>query len=370
MSRVPGRRATVRLVDLSLLAAVIGTVATGVVADRLDLHQLVGHRQLGYAMAVLVVAHIALHRRGRRRPGSANGGRAAPVERSQADPRAAAGGEGPVAEDVLTRRAAVVGASAGVTGLLGGWFARRAVAPAPYDGGDPGAFYHRESSLGITSLLAEVLDWGSAPPRYQSVPGAARTPLPKDWPAPDLGVADALGRRRSLRRYAERPITAAELAWLVHAATGITAEDGRRTAPSAGALYPVELYVAVADVEGVDAGLYHVDVRASALERVRHGSVAGDLMLAGLGQSFLRQAPVVLVLTGVFQRTRWKYHARHYRYVCWEAGHVAQNVCLAAEAASLGACVVGAFFDRALNDLLGIDGKGEAALGMIALGAR
>ena len=75
-------------------------------------------------------------------------------------------------------------------------------------------------------------------------------------------------------------------------------------------------------------------------------------MLAGLGQDFLRTASAVFVLSGYFQRTRWKYHARHYRYVCWEAGHIAQNLYLAGEAAGLGVCVVGAFFDDALNDLL------------------
>ncbi|MDH5290528.1 MAG: nitroreductase family protein, partial [Acidimicrobiia bacterium] len=87
-------------------------------------------------------------------------------------------------------------------------------------------------------------------------------------------------------------------------------------------------------------------------------------------QGFLGDAPAVLVLTGLFQRTRWKYRARYYRYVCWEAGHIAQNVYLAAEAAGLGACVVGAFVDSRLNGLLDIDGRAEAALGLIAVGPR
>lgn len=163
-------------------------------------------------------------------------------------------------------------------------------------------------------------------------------------------------------------MTSEELAWVVYAATGITRGDGLRTAPSAGALYPIETYVAVDRVEGIEPGLYHVDVRKQALEPIRIGSVAGDVMLAGLGQDFLRTAPVVFILTGFFQRTRWKYHQRHYRYVCWEAGHIAQNVYLAAEATGLGACVVGAFLDTTLNTLLGVDGREEAALGLIAVG--
>ena len=152
-------------------------------------------------------------------------------------------------------------------------------------------------------------------------------------------------------------------------ATGITsAGNGRRAAPSGGALYPIETYVAAHRVQGIEPGLYHVDVRGPVLEEVRAGSVAGDLLFAGLGQDFLRDAPVVIVLSGVFQRSRWKYHERHYRFICWEGGHISQNVYLAAEAAGLGACFVGSFLDGPLNDLLRIDGHEEAALGLIAVG--
>ena len=116
--------------------------------------------------------------------------------------------------------------------------------------------------------------------------------------------------------------------------------------------------------------MYHVNVRDQSLEMVKRGSVAGNVMVAGLGQGFLAEAPVVFILSGFFQRSRWKYHERHYRYVSWEAGHVAQNICLASEAAGLGACVVGSFLDGSLNDLLNIDGREEAALGLIAVGPR
>jgi SagB-type dehydrogenase family enzyme len=185
-----------------------------------------------------------------------------------------------------------------------------------------------------------------------------------------MSVAQALRQRRSLREYADRPITGEELAWILSAAAAITAPDGLRTAPSAGALYPIETYVAAARVEGVAPGLYHLDVRAQNLEPMRSGSVSEGLAVAGLGQNALRTAPVVLVLTGLFQRTRWKYHQRHYRYVCWEGDHITQNVYLAAEAAGLGACVIGAFLDGEINDLLRLDGRREAALGLLAIGPR
>jgi SagB-type dehydrogenase family enzyme len=259
---------------------------------------------------------------------------------------------------------------AGVAGAVVGWAAKSGVSPDPYPGGDVGLFYHRQSALGLRGLVSDLADWGRRPAPYLRVGDDEAVALPAMGAPPAMSVGQALEQRRSLREYADRAMTAEELAWVIHAATGITSAQGYRAAPSAGALYPVEAYVAVNRVEGIDPGVYHVDVRAQALEPVRRGSAAGDLMVAGLGQGFLREAPVVLVLTGVFQRSRWKYRARHYRYVCWEGGHVAQNVYLAAEAAGLGACMVGAFLDGMVNDLVRVDGRNEAALGLVALGPR
>jgi SagB-type dehydrogenase family enzyme len=284
-------------------------------------------------------------------------------------------GSGPAAAPVggtvhPTRRTAIAAAGAAALGAAIGWTARSAASAAPYPGGDVGLFYHRQSSLGLGGLIGAVVDWGHRPAPYLEVGDGPGIALPALGVPPAMSVGQALGQRRSLRDYADRALTAEELAWVIHGATGITSAQGLRAAPSAGALYPLETYVAVSRVEGIEPGLYHVDVRARALEPVRTGSVAGDLMVAGLGQGFLRAAPVVLVLTGLFQRTRWKYRERHYRYVCWEGGHLTQNVYLAAEAAGLGACMVGAFLDDRVNDLLGVDGRSEAALALIALGPR
>ena len=342
--------------DLLLLAAAAVTFLTGVLVDRLDLNQFAPHRWAGYVLASLVVVHVAVH------------WRFFLVRRRTAQPEAGSALAGTRQSAGLTRRTALAASGAGVVGAAAGWFVKDELSPLPYPGGDPGVFYHRASSLGLPSLLKGLLSWGGRPASYKSVPGTT-VPLPLP-PLPDMTVAQALAQRRSLRTYRGRTLSSEELAWIVHSATAITSDAGHRTAPSAGALYPIETYVAASRVHGVPAGLYHVNVRTQALERLRSGSVSGDLMLAGLGQEFLRNAPVVLVLTGLFQRTRWKYHERHYRYVCWEGGHVAQNVYLAAEAAGLGACMVGAFFDRVLNELLRIDGKSEAALGLLAVGPR
>jgi len=374
------------VLEVSLLVSAGGTVITGVFADRLGLHDLGVHRRLGYVMAGLALAHVVLHRRALRppwlgRPGTPRGAVRGPSDR--ADPsgsgRSSTGATGaPVDRSLVSRRAALLSGFAGLTGAGAGWLARGAIQPAAYEEGDVGLFYHRESSLGIKGLLGSLLDWGSAPAPYKTVAGGEPLPLPPvpsgggppEGRPPEMSVAQAIQQRRSRRDYDDRALTAAELAWIVQAATGITAGGDLRTAPSAGALHPIEVYVAAARVDEIPPGVYHVDVRAQALEPLRQGAVSDDLVLAALGQELVGQAPVVLVLTALFQRTRWKYHARHYRYVCWEAGHIAQNVYLAAEAAGLGACVVGAFLDGRLNDVVGVDGRAEAALGMVAVGAR
>ncbi len=373
------------VVNVVLLAAMIVAVGTGIVADQLDLHGFGLHRWAGYALAALTAVHIAMHWRGflpswmgrTRAPHS----QAAPIPSASRAPSVAdepradqldgpAGPRGEVGRARPGRRSALVAAGAGAAGAVLGWSVKATVSPTPYPGGDVGLFYHRESSLGLPGLISDLLDWGRRPARYKQVTDAEPVALPAVIDPPRMTVAQALEQRRSRRAFADRALTTDELAWVVAAATSITSGDGRRTAPSAGALYPIETYVAVDRVSGLDAGLYHVDVRGQSLERVRAGSVAGDLLVAGLGQEFLRQAPVVLVLTGVFQRTRWKYRQRHYRYVCWEGGHIAQNVYLAAEAAGLGACMVGSFLDGSLNSLLRVDGREEAAFGLIAVGAR
>ena len=384
------------ILNALLLAAAVVVTLTGFLVDQLDLNDFTPHRWAGYVVAALVAIHVGLHWRwflptrraaGQRRdPGPSvpidSAAQAAepanpPLVDGPAASSAEAEGEGgPVsaAQGVRrsrpTRRAAITAVGAGVAGVVVGWSARSQVSPDPYPGGDVGLFYHRQSALGLRGLVGDLVDWGRRPAPYLRVGDGEVVALPAMGAPPAMSVAQALEQRRSLRDYPDRAMTGEELAWVIHAATGITTTQGYRTAPSAGALYPVETYVAVNRVGGIDPGVYHVDVRAQSLEPVRRGSVAGDLMVAGLGQGFLREAPAVLVLTGVFQRSRWKYRARHYRYVCWEAGHVAQNVYLAAEAAGLGACMVGAFLDGMVNDLVRVDGRGEAALGLVALGPR
>jgi SagB-type dehydrogenase family enzyme len=211
-----------------------------------------------------------------------------------------------------------------------------------------------------------------------------RAPLYKEYPeaAPRLSLnpesgrraADlwqCLARRRSQRDYRERPLTQEELAALLWATQGITSARGGyhfRTAPSAGALYPVETYLAVHRVEGVTPGIWHFQVLDFALKLVMAGDFRQPLVAAGLSQSFLGAAGAVFIWTGVLNRARWKYRERAVRYLFLDAGHICQNLMLAATALGLGVCPVGAFFDGEVESLLQVDERDEVALYLAAVG--
>jgi SagB-type dehydrogenase family enzyme len=367
-----GRREIGLISSTLLLPATAFLAVTGLVSDALDLNEFVFHKYTGYAAIALVLVHVYAHwpslvafwtgRGGRR-------SRAGTATTAPAADRAPASGTAPSSPRGISRRAVLAAAGFGATGFAAGWLVRPSdVGRLP--GEDVGALYHRASTPGFADALGAIVGWGVQPARTKDYPGAARSALPPVSAPPDLSVAGAIERRRSLRDYAGRPLTTAELAWLLHAATGITGPGGLRAAPSAGAQYPIETYVVVSRVEGIEPGIYHYAPADHALERVRSGTFGGDLMIAGLGQEFLAQAPVVLILSAIFQRLRWRYRERAYRYALLEAGHIGQNVYLAAEAAGLGACAVGAFFDDAVNRLLEVDGVEEAALMLVPVGPR
>ena len=361
-----GRR-EIGLASSTLLLPVTAFLAiTALISDALDLNEFVFHKYTGYAATVLVLVHVYAHwpslvafwtGRSRRRSGTESATAPPAPETAPSSPRG------------ISRRAVLTAAGVGASGFAAGWLIRPSdVGRLP--GEDFGALYHRASSPGFADALGALIGWGVQPSRTKDYPGAARLTLPPVSAPPELSVARAIDRRRSLRDYAGRPLSTADLSWLLGAATGITGPGGLRAAPSAGAQYPIETYVVASRVEGIEPGIYHYAAADHALERVRGGTFGGDLVIAGLGQEFLGQAPVVLVLSAIFQRLRWRYRERAYRYALLEAGHIGQNVYLAAEAADLGACAVGAFFDDAINRLLDIDGAEEAALLLVPVGPR
>lgn len=191
---------------------------------------------------------------------------------------------------------------------------------------------------------------------------AQRIPLPPPQRDGGMPLAAALDHRRSVRAFGARALTPAELGQLLWAAQGeVDARDGVRTAPSAGALYPLVLYAATAD------GLFRYVVEEHALERVSARDSRADLAAAALGQEEVAQAPCVLVFAAVLSRTTRKYGERGVRYVHMEAGHAAQNVLLAATALGLAAFPLGAFEDARVVEVLRL-GRGEAPVYLVPVG--
>lgn len=191
--------------------------------------------------------------------------------------------------------------------------------------------------------------------------------LPEPGYDSNVSVEEAILQRRSERDYTSQALTLQEVSQLLWAAQGITDPRGYRAAPSAGATYPLEIYIVVGNVEGVAKGIYRYEPEAHQLLRVVSGEQRGALAQAALNQQFIAQAPVNLVITAVYERTTQRYGERGIRYVHMEAGHAAQNVYLQAVALNLGTVVVGAFHDNQVKEILNL-AEDEEPLYIIPVG--
>lgn len=188
----------------------------------------------------------------------------------------------------------------------------------------------------------------------QEIEIGERLKLPEPRHTSNTSLEEALSQRRSIRTYSGENLTIEEVSQLLWAAQGITSPWGGRTAPSAGALYPLELYVVVGDVGGIDKGVYRYKPEEHELEKVKDGDIRAELADAALGQECIRDAAIDIVFTAVYERTTVKYKDRGFRYVHMEAGHAAQNVYLQAVALDLGTVVIGAFVDSEVKNVANI----------------
>ncbi|MCK4929106.1 MAG: SagB/ThcOx family dehydrogenase [Methanosarcinales archaeon] len=191
--------------------------------------------------------------------------------------------------------------------------------------------------------------------------------LPEPRYSGGMPVEEALLGRRSIRNYKDEALTMSEVSQLLWAAQGITNARGFRTAPSAGALYPLEVYVVAGNVEGLPAGVYKYRPQGHELEMVAEGDVRPDLCAAAVNQECVEDGAAVLVFAAVYERTTGKYGERGVRYVHMEVGHAAQNVYLQAVSLGLGTVVVGAFDDEEVERLLQM-GDDERALCIMPVG--
>lgn len=196
-----------------------------------------------------------------------------------------------------------------------------------------------------------------------------RIPLPAAESEQEMSVEDALRQRRSIREFSRDGLALEDVSELLWAAQGSTSRRGFRTAPSAGALYPLELYIVAGDVAGLSPGVYRYRPEKHDLVLVVSGDRRKPLASAALGQNWVRRAPAVLVITGVYERTTAKYGQRGRRYVHMEVGHAAQNVYLEATAKGLGTVMVGAFDDEQVQKVLSLPADHEP-LGLMPIGQR
>lgn len=184
-------------------------------------------------------------------------------------------------------------------------------------------------------------------------PQAEEITLPAPRLEGEMSLEETLAARRSVREFTDEELTLEEISQLLWAAQGITAVWGGRTAPSAGALYPLEVYVATAD------GLHHYVPQGHKAIVESRADLHGELWQAGLSQDAIREAPAVFVITAVYRRTEKKYGGRAERYVKLEAGHAAQNLVLQAVALGLGGVPIGAFYDDQVQSALSLPSDHE-----------
>jgi SagB-type dehydrogenase family enzyme len=192
-------------------------------------------------------------------------------------------------------------------------------------------------------------------------------------PAPtltgDVSVETALQKRRSIRSYTQEPPTLEDIAQLLWAAQGVTSHNGFRTAPSAGALYPLEVYIVSGNISGLEEGIYRYLSHQHELTLVHSGDHRRQLAAAALGQACVREAPATIIFTGISSRITGKYGQRGIQYMMMEAGHAAQNVCLQAVTRQIGVVPVGAFKEDQVRKILQLDNT-ELPLYLIPLGKK
>ncbi|MCM8821745.1 MAG: SagB/ThcOx family dehydrogenase [Candidatus Omnitrophica bacterium] len=170
-----------------------------------------------------------------------------------------------------------------------------------------------------------------------------------------VSLEQAIYKRRSVRSYRKIPLEIEEISQILWAACGKNAY-GKRTVPSAGATYPFDIYLVAGDVKGIESGTYLYDGRNHSLKHVASGDIREKIAQASYGQKFISEAPASLVLVAQFQRTTSFYGKRGERYVYLDAGHIGQNVSLQVEALGLGTCIIGAFDDHMVAEVLGVKG--------------
>lgn len=236
---------------------------------------------------------------------------------------------------------------------------------------ESGEKFQKETKYYPNKLQGGMLNWSNKPEIYKEYPNSKKIELPTFDSIKSMPLDEVLKKRKSIRNFSKNPINLEQLSYLLWASTGIQRIEHSyefRTAPSAGALYPIETYLVNNNVENLEQGLYHYNIKQHLLEELKLGDFRKDITLAALGQKMCYESSVVFVWTAIFYRAKWKYKERAFRYIYMEVGHIAQNLALSAVNLGLGSCQVGAFFDDEVNNIFNIDNNKESVIYLSVVG--
>lgn len=237
-----------------------------------------------------------------------------------------------------------------------------------------GDYFQHNSKYIRHQLPKHRLDWTQKPESFKTYPDAIKTiKLPKPEFDKEIGFWDVIINRKSTRKFKNEPITKLQLSLLLFGMTGLTRifpQFAFRIVPSAGGLYPIEVYSVINNVESLGKGVYHYNISSHSLELLKEGNFRTEIAKGCLDQQIAFNSAVNFVWSAVIERSKWKYLQRCYRYIYLDAGHVGQNFYLVAEALGLGACTIGAIYDDEINELIEIDGINETAIYVGVIGKK
>ena len=226
--------------------------------------------------------------------------------------------------------------------------------------------FQQKSKYVRNKLPRHSLDWSRKPKTFKTYPDTVKKiKLPDPKFDETIQFWSVIKNRHSTRKFTEEPISLMDISLLLFGMSGLNRifpQFSFRTVPSAGGLYPIEIYPVVNSVMNLQKGLYHYDIQNHSLEQLKEGDFRDKVNKGCLDQNMAFASAVNFIWTAVIGRSQWKYLQRCYRYIYLDAGHIGQNFYLVAEALGLGACTIGAIYDNELNQFLEIDGKNETVL--------
>ena len=226
--------------------------------------------------------------------------------------------------------------------------------------------FQQKSKYIRNKLPRHALDWGKKPKTYKVYSNAIKNiKLPEPKFDPTIEFWNIIKNRHSTRKFTTEPMSLMELSLFLFGMSGLNRifpQYAFRTVPSAGGLYPIDIYPVINNVTGLEKGLYHYDIQEHSLSLLKRGDFRSKVVEGSLDQNIAHTSAINFIWTAMIGRSQWKYLQRCYRYIYLDAGHIGQNFYLIAEALGLGACTIGALYDDELNQFLEIDGKNETAI--------